>query len=149
MTPSSAGSLIANEAAPSPMAFCSPSVLSLSCSSGPLHVLKTSTTWMTLTHYQVLLQQEGQPWLSLDHSLCALRKHFPEDFTSMMLVSYLFIYLFIYLGIFFIYIFTAIPKVPHTLPPKLPSQFLALAFSCTKAYKVCKTNGPFFPLMAD
>jgi hypothetical protein len=28
-----------------------------------------------------------QPWLSLEHSLCALRKHFPEDVTSMMLVS--------------------------------------------------------------
>ena len=38
-------------------------------------------------HYQVLLQHEVQLWLSLEHSLCALRKHFPEDVTSMMLVS--------------------------------------------------------------
>jgi hypothetical protein len=56
------------------------------------------------------------------------------------------------IGIFFIYISNAIPKVPHTLPPiSLPthSHFLALAFPCTGAYKVCKTNGPLFPMMAD
>jgi hypothetical protein len=49
------------------------------------------------------------------------------------------------LGIFFIYISNAIPKVPHTLPPPTPlpthSHFLALAFPCTEAYKVCKTKG--------
>jgi hypothetical protein len=56
------------------------------------------------------------------------------------------------LGIFFIHISSAIPKVPHTLPPTpLPtlSHFLALAFPCTEAYKVCKTNGPLFPMMAN
>ena len=56
------------------------------------------------------------------------------------------------LGIFFIYTSSAIPKVPHTLSPNpLPthSHFLALAFPCTEAYKVCKTNGPLFPLMAN
>jgi hypothetical protein len=26
---------------------------------------------------------------------------------------------------------------------------IALAFPCTEAYKVCKTNGPLFPMMAD
>jgi hypothetical protein len=52
-----------------------------------LHAFKTSTTWVTLTHYQVLLLHEVQLWLSLKHSLCALRKHFPEDVTSTMLVS--------------------------------------------------------------
>jgi hypothetical protein len=52
------------------------------------------------------------------------------------------------LCIFLIYIFNAIPKVPHTLPrTPLPthSHFLALAFPCTGAYKVCKSNGPLFP----
>jgi hypothetical protein len=56
------------------------------------------------------------------------------------------------LGIFFIYISIAIPKVPHTLPTTpLPthSHFLALAFPCTEVYKVCKTEGLLFPLMAD
>jgi hypothetical protein len=28
-------------------------------------------------------------------------------------------------------------------------QFLALAFSCTGAYKVCKSNGPLFAVMTD
>jgi hypothetical protein len=44
------------------------------------------------------------------------------------------------------------PKRPHTLPPTpLPthSPFLALVFPCTGAYKVCKSNGPLFPVMAD
>jgi hypothetical protein len=43
-------------------------------------------------------------------------------------------------------------KSPHAPPPTpLPthSHFLALAFPCTEAYKVCMTNGPLFPLMAD
>jgi hypothetical protein len=55
------------------------------------------------------------------------------------------------LGIFFIYISSAIPKVPHTPPTPLPthSHFLALAFPCTGAYKVCMINGPLFPMMAD
>ena len=34
-------------------------------------------------------------------------------------------------------------------PPPIHSHFLAPAFPCTEAYKVCKTNGPLFPLMAD
>jgi hypothetical protein len=53
------------------------------------------------------------------------------------------------LGIFLIYISNAIPKVPHTLPPTpLPthSHVLALTFPCTGAYKVCKSNGPLFPV---
>jgi hypothetical protein len=55
------------------------------------------------------------------------------------------------LVIFLIYISNAIPKVPIPPPTPLPthSHFLALAFPCTGAYKVCKTNGPLFPLMAD
>jgi hypothetical protein len=49
------------------------------------------------------------------------------------------------LDIFFIYISNAIPKVPYILPHPAPlpthSNFLALAFLCTGAYKVCKTKG--------
>jgi hypothetical protein len=59
---------------------------------------------------------------------------------------------FFFLGIFLVYIFNAIPKVPHTHPPNpLPthSPSLALAFPCTGAYKVCKSNGPLFAVMAD
>jgi hypothetical protein len=56
------------------------------------------------------------------------------------------------LRIFLNYISNAIPKVPHTLPPTpLPTHFhfLALALPCTGAYKVCVSNGPLFPVMAD
>jgi hypothetical protein len=62
-----------------------------------------------------------------------------------------FFFCFFLLGIFLIYISNAIQKVPNTLPPQpLPthSHFLALAFPCTGAYKVCKSNGPLFPVMA-
>jgi hypothetical protein len=41
------------------------------------------------------------------------------------------------------------PKSPPLAPPPTHSHFLALAFPCTEAYKVCMTNGPLFPVMAD
>jgi hypothetical protein len=57
------------------------------------------------------------------------------------------------LGIFLDYISNAIAKVPHTHPPPNPlpthSPFLSLVFPCTGAYKVCKSKGPLFPVMAD
>jgi hypothetical protein len=40
-----------------------------------------------------------------------------------------------------------IPLTPTPLPTD--SHFLALAFPYTEAYKVCMTNGPLFPLMAN
>ena len=67
-------------------------------------------------------------------------------------VCLFFILFYFWLGIFLIYVSKAIPKVPHTLPPTpLPthSHFLALAFPCTGAYKVCMSNGSLFPVMAD
>jgi hypothetical protein len=67
-------------------------------------------------------------------------------------ILFFFFIIFLKLGIFLVYIFNAIPKVPHTHPPNpLPthSPFLALAFPCTGAYKVCKSNGPLFAVMAD
>jgi hypothetical protein len=82
------------------------------------------------------------------------------EYNQYILYKIIFFYLYfsfffiiiILLGIFFIYISNAIPKVSHTLSPTpltTHSYFLALAFPCTEAYKVCKTNGPLFPLMAD
>jgi hypothetical protein len=62
---------------------------------------------------------------------------------------------FFFKDIFFIYISSAILKVPYTLPlpcsptHPLPLRFLALAFSCTGAYKVYKTKGPLFPVMGN
>jgi hypothetical protein len=40
-------------------------------------------------------------------------------------------------------------KSPTPTPPPTHSHFLALEFPCIEAYKVCKINGPLFPLMAD
>jgi hypothetical protein len=60
--------------------------------------------------------------------------------------------------IFFYYVFSSITfpmlsqKPPTPSPPtSLPthSHFLALAFPCTGAYKVCLSSGPLFPVMAD
>jgi hypothetical protein len=49
--------------------------------------------------------------------------------------------------------FQCYPKGPPYPPPPNPlpthSPFLALAFPCTGAYKVCKSNGPLFAVMAD
>jgi hypothetical protein len=46
--------------------------------------------------------------------------------------------------------YTKSPPYPPT-PTPLPthSPFLALAFPCTGAYKICVSNGPLFPVMAD
>jgi hypothetical protein len=46
--------------------------------------------------------------------------------------------------------YTKSPPYPPT-PTPLPthSPFLALAFPCTGAYKVCVSNGTLFPVMAD
>ena len=38
---------------------------------------------------------------------------------------------------------------PHPAPLPTHSHFLALVFPCTGAYKVCKTKGPLFPVMAN
>jgi hypothetical protein len=73
--------------------------------------------------------------------------------TSLQLREFIIFFHFLKLGIYFIYISNDIPKVSNTLPQPAPlpthSPFLALVFPCTGAYKVCKTNGPLFPMMAD
>jgi hypothetical protein len=70
---------------------------------------------------------------------------------STELIPRSFSFFFFLLRIFFNYISNAIPKVPPSPPTPLAthSHFLALAFPCTGAYKVCLTNGPLFPVMAD
>ena len=59
------------------------------------HSAKPQLLFMTLSclqnliliHYQVQLQYEVQPWLSLEHSFFVLSENIPEDVTSVMLVS--------------------------------------------------------------
>jgi hypothetical protein len=41
------------------------------------------------------------------------------------------------------------PPYPTTNPLPTHCPFLALAFPCTGAYKVCKSNGPLFAVMTD
>jgi hypothetical protein len=82
----------------------------------------------------------------------SLHKYLEKMLSSSCSFFILFFFLNFLLDIFLIYISNAIPKVPHTLPPTplhTHSHFLALAFPCTGAYKVCKSNGPLFPVMAD
>jgi hypothetical protein len=49
--------------------------------------------------------------------------------------------------------FKCYPESPPDPSPTTPlpthSHFLALAFPRTEAYKLCKTKGPLFPMMAD
>ena len=85
---------------------------------------------------------EAEPWRDVPHWLA-----------SSGLLSLLFFFFFFLIVYLFHLHFQCYPKSPpHALPPTpLPtySHFLALAFPCTEAYKVCTTNGPLFPLMAD
>jgi hypothetical protein len=77
----------------------------------------------------------------------------PLFFFFSFILYFLIFITFLLLGIYFIYISNAIRKVPpHPPTPTLPptqSHLLALAFPCTEAYKVCTTNWPLFPLMAN
>jgi hypothetical protein len=107
--------------------------------------------------------EEGREWVwskdQLSHSNADMavssgrsgQTHLNSFFFPILQILFYFLYFF-KLGIFLVYISNAIPKVPHTHPPNpLPthSPFLALAFPCTGAYKVCKSKGPLFPVMAD
>jgi hypothetical protein len=73
---------------------------------------------------------------------------------SRLLVSFFFFFPFPffirYLAHLHFQCYTKSPPYPPTpLPLPTHSPFLALAFPCTGAYKVCVSNGPLFPVMAD
>jgi hypothetical protein len=71
------------------------------------------------------------------------------------LVGWFFVFCFLFFLIRYLFHlhFQCYPKSPPPAPPPTPppthSHFLALAFPCTEADKVCMTSGPLFPLMAD
>jgi hypothetical protein len=77
-----------------------------------------------------------------------------NDLNSPISLKEIEIFFFIYLFITYFpqLHFQCYPKSPP-YPPPLPYLpipiFLALAFPCTGAYKVCVSNGPLFPVMAD
>jgi hypothetical protein len=68
--------------------------------------------------------------------------HQTNIFFSVFFIRYLF-------HLHFQYYPKSPPHAPLPTYPPTHSHFLALTFPCTEAYKVCKTNGPLFPLMAD
>jgi hypothetical protein len=105
-------------------------------------------------------------------SLCLLLPYLlliplpPFFFSRFMTISFAFwpIYLFFWGGVtislfFSIFIrylahlhfqcYTKSPPYPPPTPLPTHSPILALAFPCTGAYKVCKSNGPLFAVMAD
>jgi hypothetical protein len=74
--------------------------------------------------------------------------------SSSMFLSLFFTFLFFIIRYFLYLLFNCSLEsflIPSPWPAPLPthSHFLALAFPCTGAYKVCKTKRPLFPMMAD
>jgi hypothetical protein len=71
-------------------------------------------------------------------------------FSWLVILSFFFHFFIRYLAHLHFQCYTKSPPYPPTSTP-LPthSPFLALAFPCTGAYKVCVSNGPLFPVMAD
>jgi hypothetical protein len=66
----------------------------------------------------------------------------------------IYIYIYIYIIRYFLYLhFKCYPEsslyTPHPAPLSTHSHFLDLDFPCTGAYKVFKTKGPLFPMMAN
>jgi hypothetical protein len=76
---------------------------------------------------------------------------------SLRLTKFYFVYVPFFYRTFFITYFPQLhfqcyPKSPPYPPPTFLTThpiLLALAFHCTGAYKVCVSNGPLFPVMAD
>jgi hypothetical protein len=65
--------------------------------------------------------------------------------SSVWIVFFFFPFFIRYLAHLHFQCYTKSPPYPPT-PTPLP---LALAFPCTGAHKVCVSNGPLFPVMAD
>jgi hypothetical protein len=88
--------------------------------------------------------------LSVFFNLFNLTLSSAHFFTFVSLFSFFFPFFIRYLAHLHFQCYTKSPPYPPT-PTPLPthSHFLALVFPCTGAYKVCKSNGPLFPVMAD
>jgi hypothetical protein len=89
-------------------------------------------------------------------SKCSL-KIYSSEHCACMCVHFCFFCFVLFFNIFIKYLFhlhfqcspKSHPPVPPPTPPPTHSHFLALAFPCSGAYKVCMTNRPLFPLMAN
>jgi uncharacterized Zn-finger protein len=112
----------------------------------------TSSLPVSLTYWLFLswLDQECHPFLStqkwgiLPHSLRPLYL-----FIYFLLVPLFFFHFIRYLAHLHLQCYTKSPPYSHPTPLTTHSPFLALAFPCTGAYKVCKSNGPLFAVMAN
>jgi hypothetical protein len=101
--------------------------------------LRTTRTWSNVAWILCLAKAAGQ-------------EYFPYYVYLQRCLSLFFFFFFFirYLARLHFQCYTKSPLYPPTLTP-LPTHFpfLALAFPCTGAYKVCVSNGPLFPVMAD
>jgi hypothetical protein len=106
-----------------------------------------------------LLWLSSSPWIFLFSGLSlnsVQRQHPPYHSESPLhwfqsrFIHFFFPFFIRYLTHLHFQCYTKSPPYPPT-PTPLPthSPFLALVFPCTGAYKVCKSNGPLFPVMAD
>jgi hypothetical protein len=99
---------------------------------------------ISMTHFLLFMAVLNLP------SSCSV---FDDDFNILLPVTLLYTKLFLIRHFPHLH-FQCYPKSPPyspILPPiPLPTHphFLALAFPCIGAYKVCKSNGPLFPVMA-
>jgi hypothetical protein len=94
------------------------------------------------SQYHIMSQEQGR----IPRELESLTRQ-----NCKSLASFFFFPFFIrYLAHLHFQCYTKSPPYPPT-PTPLPthSPFLALVFPCTGAYKVCVSNGPLFPVMAD
>jgi hypothetical protein len=101
----------------------------------------------------VLFMNKDSRWLllhiwPLSFNICSLVPCMLPKITELYSFFPLFIGYFLHLHL---KCYPKSPLYPPALPAPLPthSHFLALAFPCTGAYKVCKTKGPLLPLMAN
>jgi hypothetical protein len=86
-------------------------------------------------------------WL-LYHNLCVNSPYLSFSTLSHFHFHFFFYYYYVFSSITFPMLSQKSPTHPPT-PLPTHSHFLALAFPCTGAYKVCLSNGPLFPVMAD
>jgi hypothetical protein len=123
-----------------------------------------------VTAVRLNAQNKHLPWMCyvrsgrdstiIAFSLASLTLIFPWWWAIWWTATWIFVSFFLFYFILFVFILLdflytfqmlsqkfPIPSRPAPLPTH--SHFLALAFPCTVAYKVCNTKGPLFPKMAN
>jgi hypothetical protein len=94
------------------------------------------------------------PWrrhAEIDTSACGdVIIHYPNVGSASFICQIFFIRYFLYIQFKLQMISQKLP-IPSPCPAPLSTHFhfLALAFPCIGAYKICKTKGPLFPVMAN